>query len=303
VDSEPRARDILDTLPMRDAVGHALVERVGGRAWTAPSFAKGRAIFRRCGLPDPWDPDAPAVEIGLGDIGVDIAGRKPVAPHAAPPAGASPAAASFARGVPAGRAAPSESRPAPQLGSSRELTEKERERLRGPEAKRVQGPAPRRATHTFGPPQQQHAVAKLPVRPGVALPAAAGGDAGPGPAATPPPSPASGRGGEGAGRAPRDPGPHPAATPPPSPASARGGEGAGGSGETAAAPPPPPRKPPASTGGLDDLFGLGGGEPRLRMPARDASTAARKKVVTSDEELSRGSVDRRPPPAKPPGKE
>lgn len=281
MDAELRARDILATLPVRATVGHALVRRVGGRAWTVPSFAKGRAIFRRCGLPDPWDPDAPSVEIGLGDVGVDIAGRKPVAPHAAPPGAPTANAPSFGRGVPSARVPAAEASAAPQLGSSRPLTEKEKQRLKGPEPKRVQGAAPRRAASTFGPPPPQHAVAKLPVRPGAAVPAppappAAAAPPAP-PAAPPNPTPAA---------------PATAAPPeaPPAPAAR-------------AEPPPPTRKPPSTTGGLDDLFGMGGGETRIRMPARDATPAARKKVVSSEEDLSRGGVDRRPPPPKPPGKE
>ena len=78
-----------------------------------------------------------------------------------------------------------------------------------------------------------------------------------------------------------------------------------------AAPPPPrppapvDRRPPGPNrsipgGGLDDLFGMGGADTRIRMPKADDAGKEKRPMVTSEEELAKSKVDRRPPPPTPP---
>ena len=133
-----------------------------------------------------------------------------------------------------------------------------------------------------------HAVARLPIRPGVVVPAPEPVVTSPPPAATAPP-----------GATPEPPaGPPPVVTPIASPPPT----------EPLPRPAPAPlnRKPPSSTGGLDDLFGMGasGENTRIRMPRPEAegdTPRPKKAMVTSPEELARLGLDRRPPPPKPTG--
>ncbi len=68
-----------------------------------------------------------------------------------------------------------------------------------------------------------------------------------------------------------------------------------------AEPKPPARAaPPRGSGGLDDLFGMGATEGRVRIPKKTDGEAPRRPMVTSAEDLAKSAVDRRPPPAKPP---
>lgn len=254
---EPRALDVLRDLPVRAVVGDRLGARVGARGWCAPRFAKGRRLFSRCGLPDPWDPDAPDVPIPLGEVGIAAPRRAP-APHASPPGLAAKPAATVAPRLP-----PSGEKPAPRVGESRaddtaalkrKLAEKERVGV-SPESQaraRVNQP-----------------VARLPVRPEIAAKLQA----------------------EAAARAAVAEAiePTPVARPP-----------VGNSSPGAASPPetPLPSAPPhrAPSAGLDDLFGMGGGESRPR-PTATEPTSRRPRVTENP--LADG-IDRRPPPPKPP---
>lgn len=76
---------------------------------------------------------------------------------------------------------------------------------------------------------------------------------------------------------------------------------------TPAVPKPPApinRRPPSAGGGMDDFFGMGGGEnTRIKLnrtPEGGEPARARKLTVTSAEDLAQQGVDRRPPPPKPP---
>jgi hypothetical protein len=78
-DDERRARDCLDELPPRRAVGEDLLDRVVARARKGPSWAR---VFERLGVPDPYDADAKDHPVGLGPVGVKLADRRRPAPHA-----------------------------------------------------------------------------------------------------------------------------------------------------------------------------------------------------------------------------
>ncbi len=87
-----RAIDVVrrgDVLALR-LCGDGMIRTVGARAWARPRFAKGRRMYARCGIGDPWDPDVAAVPLDLPNVGMQD--RRPVAPHAAPPKAAAPPA-------------------------------------------------------------------------------------------------------------------------------------------------------------------------------------------------------------------
>jgi hypothetical protein len=207
-----------------------------------------------------------------------------------------------------------------------------------PEPPRIPGTsplAPTKRTNAFGPPPTKHAVAKLPMRPGIAPPAESA------PVIEPPrpapPAPRSGPVISGrASEAPRlanvaasaggvaaPPQRPPPMERPPEPA-ARGREpglppmmgevpvsrGAADAaraadvprppvaGEPPAARPPAPinRTPPISgksgaSGGLDDLFGMGGADTRIRMPKAEESSP-KKPTVATQEELAKQEIGR-----------
>lgn len=307
-----RAKDMYRSLPRRRIVGEELSERVGARGWKAPRFAKGRRLFGRCGLPDPWDPDAPQVDVGLGDVGIASAKRAP-APHAAPPAGPKPPPG-FPN-IPRAPAASSPSpdaaagRPAPKIGETRAFKKEDQEK-----AKHTPTQRPKSRDGTFGAGKVMQPVAKLPMRPGMeptptvaASPASFGASSPvvPAPRTTSPPPAAF--------SAPvpqRPPAPLPTRPPPnvrsqttselvelPMP-------------EAEVAAPVVAEKPAApvvnrsvapSKGGLDDLFGMGSGDnTRVRMPKKEETPTSRRPLVSTKEEMEKAGIDRRPPSIKPP---
>ncbi|MBM4393862.1 MAG: hypothetical protein FJ090_22270, partial [Deltaproteobacteria bacterium] len=170
MNDEALARDVIRDWPRRSVVGHALVSRLGARAWDAPRFAKGRKLFPKFGLPDPWDPGAPVVDIGLGDVALPE--RRAVAPHAAPPpapgTAPKPGLPNLPRAPQRGEADPApKGKPAPQIGEVRkfdpsELTPQAKTTAGRPQAPPKKPENPR----AFGSAPVKHAVAKLPVRPG-----------------------------------------------------------------------------------------------------------------------------------------
>jgi Wiskott-Aldrich syndrome protein len=175
IDAEPRARDVIRDWPVRAVVGQRLSDRIGARAFKPPRFARGRSLFGRCGLPDPWDPDAEQVDVGLGDVSLPQDRRQP-APHAAPPgstragpklpnvpaaprAGPRPTEASSGDG-PAGKAAPA-------IGSTRSFDKSElRPKTESITTRPKAPPKKENVPSAFGGGAARHAVAKLPVRPG-----------------------------------------------------------------------------------------------------------------------------------------
>ncbi|MSQ00353.1 MAG: hypothetical protein EXR71_00495 [Myxococcales bacterium] len=283
------ARDALHTLTARRVVGHGLTARVGARAWKPPRFAPGAKLFARIGIANPWDPDTKEQGVGLGDVAMPQT-RQP-APHLQPPAQKAPPKGPALPNIPSAptRREPSEANApsgklAPKLGDVRRFDPAELRPKEAPKANAPPPPKPRppTTTGTFGPGPTNHPVVKLPMRPGVFAP---GVGAGPGPVTAPaaeraaPPAP-------------------PAATPAaPPPAVA-----------PAAEPPKPApavnRKPRGPSAGLDDLFGMGADNTRIRLPkpapaGEGEPPRPRRPVVTSPEELARLGVDRRPPPPKP----
>ena len=102
-DADLRVLDLLrrGELEVRRVCGAWTLKHVGGRGFERPRMAKGLRMFKRCGIPDPWDPNSPVVSLELGEVG--IPDRRPVAPHAAPPKSASPASPqSFSPRIPMG---------------------------------------------------------------------------------------------------------------------------------------------------------------------------------------------------------
>jgi hypothetical protein len=232
-------RDVWKTFAHRDVVGVRLVRTVGARAWERPRFGLFHKFFERCGVPDPWDPDAPDVEIGLGDVGV-AAPRRAVAPHAAPP-GQQPAAPkgpnlpnaprSPTPGIPTAppRAAAEGGRPAPRIGETRKDDTALLKKKSAEEEKKKANPARANAFKVNQP------LAKLPTRPDLA-----------GDAASPGGTPSSPRPGPGApSGASAAPPPRPAASRPAAPSlPTRPGVGSG-SGSAAQ----PGSSPPSPSGG------------------------------------------------------
>lgn len=264
VGPDARAIEVLALFPPRRVVGQDLTERVGRRGWSPPRFARSTSLFKRLGLPNPWDPMARQVGTGLGDVGIP---RQP-APHLLPPApkaapGKSPTGPNLPQ-APQRREVPDGARAAPRIGEVRKMAEDEI-RPRQTDRPNTAPRPPPRPTPTqgpFGPYATKHAVAKLPMRPGVIAPGTV-------PQATP-------------------------AAPPTAP--------------QPPAPPPPPlenRSPPRPSAGLDDLFGMGAENTRIRLPKAEPALEGeaprpRRPVVTSPEELARLGLDRRPPPPKSP---
>ncbi len=312
VDADLRAKDMYRTLAPRRIVGQALSERVGARGWNAPRFAKGRRLFGRCGLPDPWDPSAPQVEIGLGDVGIASVKRAP-APHAAPPSGPKPPpgfpniprAPAVSSTTSGGDAAPG--RPAPKIGETRAFKKEDQEK-----AKHTPTQRPKSRDGTFGAGKVMQPVAKLPMRPGMEGPPALSGSAAPAPApsarpTTPSMPVALPRTAAAAAAAPFPSTSRSHATSElvelPMPEADAASPGAARVVATPnSVPAPVNRSVTPSKGGLDDLFGMGSGDnTRLRMPKKeDAPPPSRRPMVSTQEEMDKAGIDRRPPSIKPP---
>ena len=281
-----RALDVLRTLVERTVVGGRLVARVGGRGWLPPRFAKGRRLFARCGLPDPWDPSVVSTPVELGDVG--LAARKVVAPHATAPEPRTSAAV-----VPpwAGQRSTASATPAVKAPYIPTRT-----------PPRPPPPPPKPPAPIFGS-APRPALGKLPVRPDLdpsRAPTAAGAAGRPPPAA--------------AGQPARPPDGSLRAAAPPEPRSgprfsARPRQGLGTDGPrevtvpspegppepavSPATPPPPVPTSRAPAASLDDLFGMGEGT-RVRLAPTATADDGRRARVTDASQV-KGAVDRRPP--------
>lgn len=172
-----RVRDLLrrGELAVPRVSGAWTLAAIGRRGFERPRWATPRRIFERCGISDPWDPDAKPVPVELGEVG--LPDRRPVAPHAAPPKPATPAGPpGFNPRIPTGpRATPSAERPtpgpSPMIGQTRkddtaELKRKMAEK-EGSWTGRPRAPS-RPDAHRVAQP-----VKSLPVRPGAVAPDAA----------------------------------------------------------------------------------------------------------------------------------
>lgn len=162
-----KAKDILNTLTLRKVVGDRVGRRVSARGMEAPVFAKGRKIFEKLGLPDPWDPSAPKdISLELGDIGLPQhrAPTPHLMPKEAPKAG--PKIPSIP-GMPTPTPKEPGGRPAPTIGEMRkDDTEELRRKMK--EKERQATEALRQARVAAQPQQPQTPVAplaRLPVRP------------------------------------------------------------------------------------------------------------------------------------------
>ena len=287
-----KAKDILSQLPVRRVVGDRTRVRVGGRAWAAPPFAKGRKIFAKLGIPDPWEPDAPAG--GSPELGsIALPTHREPKPHLMPKEQGKPSAPKLPNipGMPPPQ--PKEAaagRPAPRVGETRrddtaelkaKLKEKERLATEALRAARSPGPPA---------PSVPVPVAKLPVRPDLDIAKAAGGSGGsaagrpgmvPRPPA-PPPRPAPPPQGAAPASSPpvaRPPSPAPsgAARPTPRPPrlhsdTVRRSPATWGEAEEVEDLPPPAPPPPRSRADIADLFGTGGGGWDVRKFDNDRST-------------------------------
>ncbi len=195
MNDERLVRDMWKELPHREVVGHRLGAKVGARGWVRAPFGLFRRFFERCGLPDPWDPAAPTVEVGLGEVGVAAPRRAP-APHAAPPgmgASSAPKGPLLPNHPPGPRPgatpkAPVDGRPAPRLGESRR-DDTAVLKQKSAEAEKAKANPARANLFKVNQP-----VAKLPMRPDVGADGAPGGGGAPavrspGPASAPPPRP------------------------------------------------------------------------------------------------------------------
>jgi hypothetical protein len=392
---EPLVRDIWKTFERRSVVGERMTRTVGARAWERPFFARFKRFFERCGLPDPWDPNATQGDIALGEVG--IAQRKTVAPHAAPPS-TGPKGPNLPN-LPKAAAAPTESKapvdgkPAPRIGEirrddtaelKRKLAETEKKKVdparanlfkvnqpvarlpMRPELASGEGAPPKPGAKPASTPTKPPLRPTTPARPGGARPAGPGSSAprmsaaptrtalrdGPEEVVDKPPARATNVGAFGMGgdwddepirphrpveevqapeiaAPPAPPSPAPGGAPRrPPPMDAMPAPSSAPTPSVAPVRPPPPRPPPMDPlsderpavrpaapkpgqppprpgkpgGGMDDLFGMGGENTRVKMPKKEEVDAnkPRRPMVTSEEDLKKLGIDRRPPPPKPP---
>ena len=227
---DTKAKDLLrGGMAERKTLGAGIRERVGRRAKTGPGSARRSKLFARLGLADPYDASAKERPLSIGPVGLKLGQKRKVAPHL----------------------------------SVKDPQKKKRQAAQDPVAQwRPKGvpnakpkPTPRpkaappKAASMFDRPPQQSQTAESPVeeqaRPSLGLPPKE-------------------KKGSGRFRMQRTSSSGPrirpvAAKPPPKP--------------VAETPPPKPAEPvnrsaPRGDLGLDDLFGMGGSEGRMRIPGR-----------------------------------
>jgi hypothetical protein len=80
--SDKKAKDILDTLPVRRRAGELTHDRVGRRRTEGPGGERRRKIFDRLGVADPYNPDAKDRPLALGPVALKLTDRRQPAPHA-----------------------------------------------------------------------------------------------------------------------------------------------------------------------------------------------------------------------------
>lgn len=276
-----KVRDLIKRrgLAVRRPLGERLAARVGDRMWKRPNVCFSNRLYLRFGLADPWDPTGPRDDpdpVSLGPVAVRLGEkRRQPAPHLRPKSPpkkkeAPDPLAKYRRPAPKPKAPPES---APSSGP-----------LRAPAPSPV---GPRAVTSPGG------RSVPLPVRPDLAdhmggartagppapgLPGPGGAQPGPPEAAgrrpPMPPRPArKRRAGRMSARAVRPPTPGPAALPPPEvvdlappqPVPPEPVVVAAPPAASPAAAPVPRRAAPVGPGGLDDLFGMGQQEGRMRM--------------------------------------
>lgn len=237
-DGEARAKDLVrGGLTERKPLGARIQERVGRRAKSGPGSARRSRLFDRLGLADPYDASAKEKPLSIGPVALKLGEKRRVAPHAAVKdpnkkkrqAAKDPVAKWRPKGVPKAKAKPTAPKAAPPKAAPR------------PQAAAAKGALAKPGSSAPEAPQEE-----LP-RPTLGLP------------------PKAKKARAGRFRMQRTPssGPKvravaPKAAPPKS---------------VEQPPAPKPAEPvnrsaPKGDLGLDDLFGMGGGEGRMRIPGR-----------------------------------
>lgn len=248
---DTKAKDLLrGGMRAREPIGSRMLDRVGRRRKQGPGSERRSKLFARMGLADPYDPDAKERPLQIGSVGLKLDKKRQPAPHARVKEPRKP------KGRPGGKASAGER---PQWNP------------KGiPKAKPKPKPRPKQA-----PPKPSNVPAsRVPRRPGTKPPPAQA-------LPTAPPEVAEGE--------PPRLGLPPKAQKPKGRFRMRRTSTSGPkvrkvekaqpapvvetSTPEATQPPPPPKKPversaPRGDVGLDDLFGMGGGEGRMRMGRR-----------------------------------
>ena len=85
-----KAKDVLDTLPVRRRLGERTLLRVGRRGWERPNVAVSARLFTLYRLADPWDPNQrsdaeESIRLGPVSLRLGVPKRQP-APHLKPKA-------------------------------------------------------------------------------------------------------------------------------------------------------------------------------------------------------------------------
>jgi hypothetical protein len=296
-----KVRDLIKRreLPDRSPIGARLAQRLGARMFERPNVCFSARLYKRFGLADPWDPTGPRDDpdpVALGPVAVRLGEkRRQPAPHLRPKTPkkkkqqAADPLAKWRRPAPKPKATPEPApaprpttapAPAPPPGAPPQAA--------GPSGRAV--PLPVRPD--LAALQEKKGIAPpprpTPVPPSKPAPARVPGPPGPGGGGMPgqrggmrPPMPPKAspkrRAGRMRARAVRAPAPDLAAPPPPEvveiapPAAAPAAPVVIEAPPPAPAPapaPPPRRAAPTGPAGLDDLFGMGQQEGRMRMRRR-----------------------------------
>ena len=85
--AEKKAKEILKDLPTRRVLGHAMLQKVGRRAWERPNVCISSKLYRIYAIPDPFLPSKEARKwlIGLGPVSLKLGeNRRQPAPHLRP---------------------------------------------------------------------------------------------------------------------------------------------------------------------------------------------------------------------------
>ena len=296
-----KVRDLIKRreLPDRRPLGARLAQRIGARMWERPNVCFSGRLYARFGLADPWDPTGPRDDpdpVSLGPVAVRLGEkRRQPAPHLRPKAPPKKKAepdplAKYRRPAPKPKAAPepapaprptSAPAPAPPAGAvgeaagpgGRAVPLPVRPDLAAVQEKKGIAPAPRPTPR----PPSSPPPARVPGPPGPGGGGMAGQRGGLRPPMPPKATPRR-KAGRMRARAVRAPAPDLRSPPPPEVVEIARPEASEPvvvdapvvvEAPPAPAPAPPPRRAaPTGPVGLDDLFGLGQSEGRVRMRRR-----------------------------------
>lgn len=231
-DGEARAKDLLrGGLEHREPLGARIQARVGRRAKTGPGSARRSRLFDRLGLADPYDASAKERPLSIGPVALKLGEKRRVAPHA---------------------------RVKDPNKKKRQAAAKDpvaKWRPKGvPKAKPKAAPRPKAPLSKAPAPKPPVSAQAAPETPQEELPR---------PSLGLPPKAKKARAGRFRMQRTPSSGPKVRAVAPKAPPPKAAAE----------SPPPKPAEPvnrsaPKGDLGLDDLFGMGGGEGRMRIPGR-----------------------------------